>query len=138
MVIHQIPTINSYTGDYAFLSNNYPLPLEFDTLVFPTATHMYECSKSVKPEDWKLILQDPNPLYARSTGLIITIRSDWPEIQRSMLRQVIHEKFTQHSEYIWHLWKTRHYVLNDPLEDPIFNEVLTEYRDTSLKGGSQP
>ena len=41
--------IRSFTGEYRFLSNFFPSPVEFEGLVFPTVEHAFQAAKALSP-----------------------------------------------------------------------------------------
>ena len=87
--------IDSFSGDYRFLSNFYPSLVIFNGLQFQTVEHAYQAAKSLKYSDQIKIKKAKNPSKAKRLGRSVTIRSDWEEVKEEIMLQLFCQKFGQ-------------------------------------------
>lgn len=86
--------IDSFKGEYAFLSNFYPVPCDLGSgVVFPTAEHAYQASKSQDSTDWKDVMECVSPGAAKRMGKIVTMRPNFNQLKLSYMGQIIRAKF---------------------------------------------
>ena len=91
--------INSFWGEYRFLSNFHPCVLNINDYVFPSVEHAYQAAKSLDPVMWDMFL-DKGPQLTRTAaqakrlGKNLVIRPDWDEIKIDVMRELIEIKFT--------------------------------------------
>src|SRR6516164_9712152 len=90
--------IDSFTDDYAFLSNFYEHPFEYGGVLWPTAEHAFQASK-VDPDhpDWEcyidLFLEAKSPGLAKKLGRTVPLDPDWEEIKDSVMKDILMAKF---------------------------------------------
>ena len=85
--------INSFSGEYAFLSNFYPAKVVYMGVEFPTVEHAYQAAKSAYPQIRKSFLQCKTPGEAKRAGRKIPMREDWMVIRVSVMRNLLNQKF---------------------------------------------
>lgn len=106
--------IDSFRGDYAFLSNFYPSPLKVsfsafvgDSFLLPTAEHMFQSAKvefctlsSQEKFNWlRDLANTSDPKHAKQLGKSISIDVQaWNKASYRMMEQVLTYKFAIHSE----------------------------------------
>lgn len=106
--------IDSFRGDYAFLSNFYPSPLSVsfsafdgDRFLLPTAEHMFQSAKiefstlsSQEKFNWlRELANTSDPKNAKYLGKSISIDVQaWNNASYRMMEQVLTYKFTIYSE----------------------------------------
>jgi ribA/ribD-fused uncharacterized protein len=86
---------------FGVLSNLYRRPILFEGCVFPTAEHAYQAGKARREVVREWILSAPTPaLVAMAAHGLYTwdIVPNWSQIKYQRMRQVLHAKFTQHSD----------------------------------------
>lgn len=86
--------IDSFSGDYFFLSNFYPVEIEYEGLTYQSSEHAYQAAKSLDPEVRKLFT-DPKMLagQAKKLGRKIEARPDWNIVRADVMQDIISIKF---------------------------------------------
>ena len=94
--------INSFSGDYAFLSNFYPsrIPIlleEREKTFFnaPTVEHYFQYMKTLSDEEGHAILAAPTPGQAKRLGRKCQLRPDWEQVKVQVMRDALLLKFKQ-------------------------------------------
>lgn len=86
--------IDSFTGEYRFLSNFHPSRVFYNGQVFPTVEHAYQAAKAVNHDDF-LLFTDPilTAGQAKRLGRKIQLKPDWELIKISVMSDLIKQKF---------------------------------------------
>ena len=92
------PPIDSFQGEYRFLSNFYPAQVIFEGITYPTAEHAYQAAKSLDPNDRKEIAAAPSPAEAKRAGRALKLRNDWETAKFDVMERVVRDKFTRNAE----------------------------------------
>jgi len=89
--------ITSFKGEYDFLSNFYPVIIQFEGLNYPTVEHAYQASKSKEFFFRKLIVALPAAKagLAKRRGQSIRLRSDWDDVKLDIMHELLCNKFKQ-------------------------------------------
>ena len=90
--------IDSFSGEYAFLSNFYPSSIPFiisDTERYnaPTVEHYFQAMKSLSDEECFGILAATTPGDAKRLGRKCTLRKDWEDVKVQVMRDALRKKF---------------------------------------------
>lgn len=86
--------INSFAGDYHFLSNFYPCEVSFDGVLYPSVEHAYQASKTLDLEQRKPFqLSSLRPGAAKRLGKTITLQDNWNKIKLLNMGNLIWQKF---------------------------------------------
>ena len=85
--------ITSFKGNYAFLSNFYPIEMEYDGIVSPTLEHAYQASKSINDIERQCISRSNSPYKAKRMGQRVTLRCNWDEIKCNIMLGLLRIKF---------------------------------------------
>lgn len=85
--------IESFSGEYRFLSNFYPAAVHLDGVVYPTVEHAYQAAKTLDPEERETIRLSPSPSIAKKLGRHLRMRQDWEEIKLETMALLVIEKF---------------------------------------------
>jgi len=87
--------IESFEGEYRFLSNFYmlPTPIVVEGIMFPSTEHAYQAMKSLDRDDWVRISQLATPNEAKRAGRKLKIRADWDDIKLDVMSQLLRHKF---------------------------------------------
>ena len=98
-MLHQL--IDSFAGDYGFLSNFFPCLVGHAGNKYPTAEHAFQCAKTVVPEERYRIANAITPGIAKRLGGpkprgIATLRPDWEAIKVPVMTEILRDKFTRH------------------------------------------
>ena len=109
--------INSFTGQYRFLSNFWKCPVVYDGLVYPTAEHAYQAAKTTDLLLRETIRSMPRPGQAKKAGSEIkdTILPGWFDVtpagktlRYEVMKQIVNNKFSAPNfDIIRALMKTR-------------------------------
>ena len=93
--------INSFSGDYAFLSNFYPSPIpvlvDETELTFynaPTVEHYFQYMKTISDEEGHGILAATTPGEAKRLGRKSQLRPDWENVKVQVMRDALRLKFS--------------------------------------------
>lgn len=86
--------IDSFEGDYAFLSNFAPSPI-WGPRDLPCATveHAFQAAKAMSYMEALQVVKMPTPGKAKRAGRQVTLRPDWNESRINWMRLFVHRKF---------------------------------------------
>ena len=99
--------IDTFRGDYRFLSNFYPAPLILWGTSFATSEHAYQWSKThdeaekhsirftAKQTETSVIEVPSTAAESKSAGAIVTKRPDWEEVRYEIMVEILRAKFSQ-------------------------------------------
>lgn len=89
--------INSFEGYYEFLSNFYNVPVFYRGVLYDNSESAYQSAKT-DDVDCKKLFIGCNPGRAKRLGRKVPKRNDWEEIKESVMREVVHCKFSQNDD----------------------------------------
>lgn len=89
--------INSFEGEYGFLSNFYECSVEYNGMTFGSSEAAFQAQKCVDDED-KIKFKYLRPKGAKRFGKTVKLRPDWDEVKVEVMRGVLKAKFTQNPE----------------------------------------
>lgn len=92
--------IDSFHGEYAFLSNFWEEPFELGGRVVPTAEHAYQALKAPAGHGpvKDLILKASTPGHAKRLGRRAKLRDDWEDVKVEIMRKILAAKFAPGTE----------------------------------------
>lgn len=87
--------IDSFSGDYEFLSNFYHCPtmIEYKGRKFPTTEHAFQAAKCKNESDIDKFLECETPGQAKRLGRQIELRDDWEQVKVEIMTDVVRQKF---------------------------------------------
>lgn len=85
--------IESFSGEYRFLSNFYPCPVNLDGLQFPSVEHAYQAAKTLDPDARLAISLLPKPGQAKHAGKALQLRAGWDGMRLDVMRGLLLQKF---------------------------------------------
>lgn len=85
--------ISEFRGEFAFLSNFYPSPIQLGTVEFPTVEHAFQASKTYSLDEHMHISTLTTPAAARRYGRSIALRADWEDVKVDIMRTLLEKKF---------------------------------------------
>jgi ribA/ribD-fused uncharacterized protein len=88
--------IDSFTGDYDFLSNFYLCEIHYEGSIYPSLEHAYQAAKTFDIYQKAKIRDSYKPGQAKHLGQNVFIRKDWERIKLSIMEDLIRIKFTDH------------------------------------------
>lgn len=85
--------ITSFTGQYRFLSNFFPVEIEMEGNTYRTLEHAYQAAKTLNPiERWRI--RDCNtPGQAKRAGRRVTKRDGWEDARTVVMELLLRQKF---------------------------------------------
>lgn len=88
-----------FSGEYSFLSNFYPAPIQvLDLATFPTVEHLYQAMKPARLGDRIKVRDSTTPGAAKSMGRRYKLRNNWERIKDSVMYEALLLKFIQHPD----------------------------------------
>lgn len=89
--------INSFRGEYKYLSNFYPCAIKYNGNMFESTEAAYMSAKNDDPE-WLKYCMDPQntPAMIKKKSYSITIRPNWDDMKLSVMEEVLRYKFFKH------------------------------------------
>lgn len=85
--------IKEFDGIYAFLSNFWTSPIEFEGIVYPTNEHFFQAMKTLDPKARKAIAAAPTPGKAKRMGRNVQLRADWEQVKEEIMLRGLRLKF---------------------------------------------
>jgi hypothetical protein len=86
--------VDSFTGEYAFLSNFYPVEILYDGYVYKHVEGAYQAAKTTSKHARRMIRVAETPGKAKRAGRQITLRSGWEKIKIRIMTELVYQKFT--------------------------------------------
>lgn len=86
--------INCFDGEFAFLSNFYPSPIEFEDITYPTNEHFFQAMKTLDLDERRAIANCATPGQAKRMGRRVALRPDWEEVKEDVMLTGLCIKFT--------------------------------------------
>ncbi len=90
-------TINLFDGEYAFLSNFYECPVEYNGLKFLSSEAAFQAQKTLI-ETEQIKFTTLNPSQSKRLGRKVTLREDWEDVKVQIMHEICRAKFTQNPE----------------------------------------
>jgi len=91
-------TIDRFTGEYDFLSNFHPSPIEVNGILYPTVEHAFQAAKTSIPEERQALADTTTPGSAKRLGRKVQLRPDWEEVKVGIMEELVRLKFTTHPD----------------------------------------
>jgi ribA/ribD-fused uncharacterized protein len=85
--------IESFSGEWRWLSNFYLVPVPFDGIWYPSVEHAYQAAKTDDPTLRAAIRLAPTPGKAKKMGRTIKLRPDWHTVKMSVMVRLLRQKF---------------------------------------------
>lgn len=93
--------IDSFRGEYRFLSNFYVAKLYWEGYYWPTSEHAFQAAKSLDPDYRWAVRNLATPGRAKRYGRLANRRADWEDIKIDIMRKIVKAKFDQ-NPYLMH------------------------------------
>ncbi len=84
--------IDSFRGNYRFLSNFYPVQFEWEGEKWPSVEHAYQAAKCRDKQQRTLFLQGTAG-EAKRLGRRVEVREDWEEVKLPIMEALLRIKF---------------------------------------------
>jgi ribA/ribD-fused uncharacterized protein len=86
-------TIDSFRGDFGFLSNFYEASIWVDGERYPSVEHAYQAAKAGDLATRKMIREAKTPGIAKKLGYSCQLPPDWDTRKVTVMRRLVTEKF---------------------------------------------
>lgn len=86
--------ISSFTDEYYFLSNFYPVPVKYKGLTYMNSEAAFQAQKCVHDNE-KIAFTEMSASEAKKQGRKVMLRKDWEKVKVSIMSEIVKEKFTQ-------------------------------------------
>ena len=86
--------IDSFRGDYYFLSNFYESPVLYDGITYQNNEAAFQAQKTLDPEK-KKEFASLSPNLAKRAGRRVALRPDWEQVKYDIMYEICKAKFTQ-------------------------------------------
>ena len=97
--------IDSFSGEFAFLSNFYFAAIRTRPtrscpkgIEYPTSEHAYQAAKTRDIRKRRALARLPRPNEAKKAGREMVLRDDWDEVKVRIMTSIVRAKFRQHPE----------------------------------------
>lgn len=94
MTNNTVKIIDTFHGDYRFLSNFYGAPITFNGVTYQNAEAAYQAQKSPGAE---ALFVNITANEAKKLGRKVPMRSDWDDVKYGIMLELVREKFTQNA-----------------------------------------
>ena len=84
--------IDSFSGEYRWLSNFWPAQVELDGRLYPTVENAYQAAKTLSIAE-RLPFEGYSPGEAKRKGRRLAVRSDWEEVKLWIMEYLVVQKF---------------------------------------------
>ena len=102
----RITRITRFHGEYRFLSNFYPVKVEYDGVQYPTVEHAYQAAKVEAHEvyrrgsyvigKWREVIRIADtPGRAKGFGRRVPLRAGWDEMKLKVMEELLRHKFSK-------------------------------------------
>jgi ribA/ribD-fused uncharacterized protein len=85
--------IDSFRGEYRFLSNFWPVEVVFDDVVYASVEHGYQAAKTLSPMHRAYVRQAETPGEAKRRGRKVAMRQDWEQVKLVVMLDLVRQKF---------------------------------------------
>jgi len=86
--------IDSFRGDFGFLSNFYEASIWVDKLQYRSVEHAYQAAKASDPSARELIRNAKRPGDAKRLGKAVQLPPDWEARKVDLMRDCLRQKFS--------------------------------------------
>lgn len=89
--------IDKFRGEYAFLSNFYECPVEYEGLIYNSAEAAFQAAKTDVLNE-KMRFTNLSPAEAKKAGKRLNLRPDWESVKVDIMREIVRSKFERNAE----------------------------------------
>jgi ribA/ribD-fused uncharacterized protein len=139
--------IDSFSGQYRFLSNFFPSPITIKGKVYATVEHAFQAAKLPDPAHQEMVRMACAPGYAKRLGRSYPRRDDWDEIKDGVTLETLRLKFQHHPALAQSLlmtgsarlvegntWGDRYWGVCDGVGKNRLGELLMQVREEIRQG----
>ncbi len=85
--------IDSFQGEYRWLSNFEPVDIVFEGELYPSVEHAYVAAKTLDRTARKAIALLSTPGAAKRAGRMLKVRPDWDTVKLDVMRSLTRQKY---------------------------------------------
>lgn len=85
--------IDSFSGQYSYLSNFYPTPVDYEGVTYPSSEHAFQAAKTEDSRTRRIIASAASPGMAKAIGRTVRLRKGWDDMRIEVMRGILHDKF---------------------------------------------
>lgn len=85
--------IDSFRGEFGFLSNFYEATIYVEGMRYRSVEHAYQAFKTVDPWSRRLVREAKTPGEAKKLGKSVKLRPDWESVKVGLMRDFVRKKF---------------------------------------------
>lgn len=85
--------IDSFQGDYRWLSNFEPCEVCFEGILYPSTEHAYQAAKTLDRNVRMSIAMLSTPGAAKRAGKSVKSRDDWDQVKLDVMEAILRQKF---------------------------------------------
>jgi len=85
--------IDSFRGEYGFLSNFFEAPFYIEDVRYASVEHAYQAHKTLDESAKEIIRNAKSPAEAKKLGRCVQLRPDWDEVKVDLMKLFIQKKF---------------------------------------------
>ena len=89
------PPIDSFFGQYRFLSNFWLAEVELDGEKYKSVEHAYVAAKTLDLDKRKEIASVDKPGDVKKLGKKLILRDDWDSVKLGIMKDLVRQKFTK-------------------------------------------
>lgn len=86
--------INSFEGQYRFLSNFFHSLITYRGITYPTVEHAYQAAKSQSKKIRRAIAEASTAREAKLLGRTVVLRPDWEKVKFAVMEELLLLKFS--------------------------------------------
>jgi ribA/ribD-fused uncharacterized protein len=89
--------IDSFRGEYAWLSNFHVCPVTHRGFAYRSAEHAYQAAKAQTERDRAYVADAPTAAKAKARGREIGTPENWNDVKLAIMREIVYAKFCQNA-----------------------------------------
>lgn len=89
-----IQVIDSFRGEYSFLSDFHKCKVEFEGMTYPSVEHAFQAAKNPDPEYRRSVAAVGSPVTAKRMGKKTVLRPDREEVKEGIMYELLISKFS--------------------------------------------
>lgn len=86
-------SIETFEGQHSFLSNFYPVTIEYQGKTYPSSEHAYQAAKTLDDDERESIAILPTAAAAKKAGKHVQLRDNWSTIKDQIMFDICWIKF---------------------------------------------
>ena len=98
--------IDSFSGEFEFLSNFYPADITYEGIFYFTNEHAFQAAKTFNLIEKMAISAMETPGKAKRAGREVTLRPDWEDVKYNIMKEICYIKFGSNLSLRYNLLQT--------------------------------